>query len=217
MLDIEEDYLIFDGLEKMILIQAGTNIKTEITGGLPLPITTRDVAASDGTYTQGDSKFSLPKKECSFFDPRPGDFIKDAAKTLWTLQAVETLTLKTRFLCWGKRADLNPGTLTQVKIWKPETKKDATGAAFKNWKLIKDVSAHVNENVSETIVEVGRKRLKITHRIYVVDPIEKVQAGFRVTNSAGLAWNVIRVTNKGTAGEATILDVETSRSPMTDG
>lgn len=215
-LNIDNDHLLFDGLEPLILVQAGTSIRQRIPNGLPLPVTTRDVAASDGTYTQGDCKFNVAAAECAIFNPVPGDFVVDKRKALWTLQNIETLTLQSRFLCWGKRALLNPNTATTVNIFKPKTKRDATGAAYKSWILLKVVSAHVNENTSETAVEVGRKRLKITHRIYITEPIDNVQAGFRVTNAAGQAWNVIRVTNKGTAGEATILDVETSRSPVTD-
>lgn len=215
MLNIENDHLIFDGLESVRLIQAGTGRIQQINRALQFGVTAKDAIGSDGTYRQGDVKYNLPHVEAPAFPPVAGDWLKDAAGRVWTIGTVEDLTLKTRWQVWCKRVDLNENTSEELKIFRPVSKRDESGAAYTDWRLAKTTRGHINELASEIELTTGRRRLKITHQIFIVEAFE-VEAGFRVVDCRGAAFNVSRVTKKGELGAATVLDVETARAPVAD-
>lgn len=214
-LDISNDFKIFDGLEAVQVIQAGTAKEQRINNALQFGVNTRDAIGSNGTYTQGDVKFNLAAKECTVFKPQAGDFIKTKEGDIWTIGTVEYLTLKTRFQCWGKKVDLNPNLSVVVKVYRPLSGKDEAGAPRTAWKLWKELAAHINENASAIEITEGRRRVKVTHQIYFTEQID-IQAGYRVTTPDGSAWGVARVTAKGNLGSAVVCDVEAARTPTVD-
>lgn len=219
--DISSDHLIFDGLKPVQIIQAGTSRRQRIINVLSFGVSARDAISSDGTYSQGDLKFTIPANEC-FFIPQPGDFLlqEDKEKTLWSIGIVETLTLGTRYQPWCKKVSIRPETSTDLKIYKVDFKKDRTGASSPRPKLWKETTGHINELASEIEVEsggsqYGRRRIKLKHQIFISEPLD-IQAGWIVKDKTGNTWNIHRVTNKASMGVATTLDVEKSRSPLVD-
>jgi len=213
--DISKDFLLFDGLASITNVQAGTERKQVIKSALRRSVTTRDAIGSDGTYQTADVKFSIPAGECLVFNPVAGDFIVEEDGAVWTIGMVDLATLRTRRVCWSKRAELNPNTLEEVRLEKGITKRDESGAPYYDWRLMKLVNAHVNEVQSEIAVEVGRRRTLVTHQIFVVDFVD-VFAGWRVVQTNGTIYHVLRVTGKGNMGVATVLDVEVARTPVKD-
>lgn len=215
-LNITNDHLIFDGLKPLMLIQSGTGKQWRIETGLRFPITAKDAVASDGTYTQADAKFNLPVVDLKLFKPRAGDFIRVIdSNELYTIGLVETLTMGTRLQPWAKLVELNPNTATEVKVMKPATKKDDSGAPVTTWKLAKTAKAHVNEVASEIEIQAGRKRVKITHQIFF-DEQFPIQAGWRIVMEDGTEFNIRRVTGKGSMGQAVVADAEMVRTPAAD-
>ena len=213
MLDLKNDHLIFDGVETVVAIQAGTSIKQIINHALQFGVTSRDLIGSDGTYRQGDVKFNLPAVECPNFLPDAGDFIEQADHTLWSVGMVERLTLKTRHQVWCKRVALNPNTAVALKVYRETVGKDTTGAAFSSFKLWKETTGHINELASVVEATDNRRRLKITHQIFIAEQLD-VQAGMKVVDQNGNTWLVERVTGKGSLGKAVVMDVQKSRTPL---
>ncbi len=211
--DISNDHLIFDGLKPLLFIQAGTGQQWRIETGLRFPVSAKDAAGSNGTYTQADAKFNLPVVDLKLFKPRAGDFITvvDTGE-LFTIGQVETLTMGTRLQPWAKLVELNPNTATEVKVMKPVVKKDDTGSPVTAWKLAKVAKAHVNEVASEIEIQAGRRRVKITHQIFF-DTQFTIEAGWRVAMEDGSQFNVRRVTGKGSMGKAVVADAEKVRTP----
>jgi hypothetical protein len=220
VLNIQNDFTVFDGIEAVQIIQAGTGTRQLIQHALQQGINSRDAISSDGTYQQGDVKFSIPDVECVVFKPSAGDFILDVEKTLWSIGQVERLTLKTRWQPWCKKVSLRPETAVDLKIYKATFRKDSSGAAQPKFKLWKETKGHINELASEIEVETGgsqfnRRRLKITHQIFIADQLD-IQAGWKIVDSTGATWNINRVTGKTSIGVAVTLDVEKSRTPLVD-
>jgi hypothetical protein len=215
-LDIQNDFDIFDGAEVVTLIQAGTGKRQVIREALQFGITSRDAVGSDGTYQHGDLKFNLPSKQCPVFNPSAGDWILQEDKTLWSIGAVEVLTLKTRNQCWCKRVSFRPELVQCLKIFKPTYKKDGTGAVEPKFRLWKESKGHVNQLASEIELTDGQRKLKTTHQIYLEEAI-KVDAGMKIVDANGNAWHVNRTTSTGMMGAAVTLDVIKTRTPVTDG
>ena len=217
LVDIAEDFEFIDGLESVTVVQAGTGKRQIVDSAFPSPVTARDAIGSDGTYRQGDMKFTLPAAKLPLFVPVAGDSIEAGGGVVWQIGAVETICFATQYRAWGKRADLNPATSAELKIFRPKHGKDESGAAVRKWLLWGVLAGHVNEAASVVEVESGRKRLKITHQIFITDPKSNdIQAGWQIKDKTGATWNCLRVTSKGNMGQATILDVEKSRTPVTD-
>lgn len=221
-LDISNDFRVFDGLAPVQLIQAGTGNRQRVEHALQFGVSARDAISSDGTYQQGDLKFSLPQVECPVFRPQPGDFLlqEDIEKTLWSIGIVENLTITTRWQPWCKRVSIRPETSIELKIYKVDFKKDGTGSSTPVPKLWGETTGHVNELSSEIEVESGgsqfnRRRIKIKHQIFISEQLD-IQAGWIVKDKKGNIWNIHRVTNKGSMGVAMALDVEKSRTPVVD-
>lgn len=219
-LDLTNDYKLWDGVETVTVIQAGTGKRQIVNHALQRGVTVRDAIGSDGTYQQGDVKWTLPVAECVVFKPDTGDFVQQADQTLWSIGTVELVSLKSRFRPWTKRVNLRPETAIDLKIYKPKFKKDETGAPEAIFKLWKQTTGHINELASQIEIEVGggqhgRRRVKITHQIFIADQLD-VQAGFKVVDPTGATWNVNRVTGKTSIGVAVTLDVEQARTPLVD-
>ena len=214
-LNIDNDFKVFDGRKWIMLTQAGTGRQWRVEDALEFPVTARDAIASDGTYVQGDVKFTLPNVQLLAFKPVPGDFIQTAAGELFTIGMVERLTLGSRLQPWAKRVQLNPNTAVEVTVNRPIQKRDGGGAPYVEWKMAKETTAHINEVASEFEVAAGRKRLKVTHTIYFADQF-KLEAGWRVVTAEGVQYNVQRVTGKSSLGVAVAADCELVRAPAAD-
>lgn len=213
MLDISNDHKLFDGNETLEVVQAGTDRFQVVRNGHQFPVTAKDAAASDGTYTQSDVKFNLPVVELLTFVPLVGDFVRTVDGLLWPIGMVEKLTLKTRLRVWCKRCDLNPALATQLKVFKPINKVDNSNTPYTEWQLVKTAPGHVNEVASEFDIQNGWEKLKITHNVFFTDQFP-IQAGFRIEDCDGNKFNVQRVTGRGTNGAAMVCDVVTTRTTV---
>lgn len=215
ILDLSDDHLIFDGLEDLELVQAGSGRLQVVRNCLSFPVTIRDAAATNGTYSVSDMKFNFPAAETLNFEPLVGDFVRDNNGVLWSVGQIEVLTLKTRRQLWGKKANLHPALATCLKVYKPLTKLDDTNAAFNDWRLVKTANGFLDEVASEYEVNDGRKRTKITHRAYFLQTFP-IQSGFLIEDSKGRRFNVRRVTDKDKIGSAMVVDCELSRTPVSN-
>ena len=107
--ELEDDFLIFDGLEEVDYRQKGTKevndagIQTEtgnkgatIENALRRWVSDRDLRQAEGFIKVGDTKWQLPREELDF-EPKIGDELTDGTGTVWRVIGFGDMTLKTRW------------------------------------------------------------------------------------------------------------------------
>lgn len=237
--NIVDDLDYVDGLETVIVRQAGTTAKQVVLNALRRQVSAKEAEASNGVYTQHDVKWELPtrKRDTGVFTPEAGDLIVSEqvvnpnikeeilddfsnGSIAWTVNAVDLSTLKTRWRCWSKRLNLDDDNKETLIIEKATYKRDGTGALKPTWaSFLTALDGHVQEVLSDLVVRHERREVKITHQVFVKDPdgtddLSTIQAGMRVKRADNSYLNIVRVTHKDDIMKLTMLDTVATRSPV---
>lgn len=215
--DIEDDLDDVDGIEDVFLTYVGTNVEVEVKA-LRHQISAREAAASGGAYTVADTMFNVKAKALDA-PPGIGSLIStdDRAET-WTVFGVDRAAARTRYRILCKRApalSTDAPDTEYVTLEKVTYIKDADGAKYPTWStLASQVLARVSEIEAVSVVDSERKRLKVSHQVFVdADYATTVTAGQRIRRGSGELLLVRRVTGKSTLGGQVVLECERQRRP----
>lgn len=99
MLDVTNDFAIFDGVQAMILSSGNS---TGTINGCTSSLLTRSEVESLGGSLGLESQyrnFSLPVPNCGGMTPRDGDTLTDENEIVWHVLKAELRTLGSRWLC----------------------------------------------------------------------------------------------------------------------
>ena len=148
---------ITDGLEAVTLNRRGSSSNVAIEKALQRAVTTSEVAASDGQYTQGDVRWHLPIAEVAD-TPKIGDSIVDAAGDDWVIMTVQDATLSSRWRCVSRNVVVQYGLDDRVTVEVAAFSKGTGGAAERKWTTYRQVRANIIETTADTEVREGASR-----------------------------------------------------------
>jgi len=220
MRDIEDDLDDVDGVEDVFLTFVGTAVEVEVPASRH-QISVREAAASGGAYTTADTIFNIASKRLDS-PPGVGSLVKtDDRLETWTVNGVDRAAARTRLRLWCKQVAVlpppeegAPEASEFIVIEKPTYTKDKDGMKTATWTDLQvDVVARIQEMQSETIVEVDRRRVKITTQIFVEGLSAEVNAGMRVRRASGERLLIRRLTGRTTVGGLVVLEAERARTP----
>lgn len=212
--DLANDLLYTDGLEEVRVYFAGTDRSRVIPHALRAAVSVREAAASGGAYTTQDTKFSLMLSE---FDSDPlevGGIIEACDKTeLWSVYGVDKARYAGQVRAWCKRGVVLGSLTDNLRIQAPRFTKSDDLVEKVAWTDVLTLQGKIQEVSSELVVEEQRRRVKVTHRIFV-PARDTLHGGQRVLDANGSVYHILRVTGKDMLGDLVVLDCELARRPL---
>ena len=161
-------------------------------------VTTSEVAASDGQYTQGDVRWHLPIAEVADA-PKIGDSIVDAAEDYWEVMTVQLATLSKRWLCVSRNVIVMYGLDDRVTIEVAAFSKGTGGAAERSWSTYKQVRANIIETTADTEVREGASRTAKQYDIVIVTDIA-IGHQHRIKDEKGKLYTIVGTTGQDEVG-----------------
>jgi len=212
-LNLTNDFDVFDNQIQVILHEAGTLEVRRIPKVLQTLVSTRAVDSLGNVYTKKVTAFSIPTHDVITFPPQIGGVIESPNGTLWAIEAVQLATFRARYRCECAFGVLTSGLSELFTVEFSTWMKDGDGFPYPSWSVLESsVKGTVQEVESEIIVELERRRRKVSHRIYL-DSSQDFKAGMRIMDESGNAYLVLRVTGKGGTGVPVTIEVESQSTP----
>jgi head-tail adaptor len=222
--DIQDDLKYADNLESGIFWFAGSGRSRQLPTLLRSTISVREAAASGGAYTTRDSKISMLRSE---FDedalPEVGGLI-EIEDQVWTVFAIDRAAHRGRYTAYCRLEMVRGDLASTCAIQRPQYTKDDDLVPVASWQdVFKPVACKIQEVGSELVVESQRKRARITHRVYAAVTEGAVQAGWRILDigggaydyqKTGIFYNILRIAGRGVLGTLEVFDVELARKPQ---
>lgn len=160
--------LVTDGLTPITLRRRFTLEEYAGIQALRRAVTIREAQASNGLYTTQDVRWHF---ETGAVNPAPslGDVIyEDGQDQLWTVLAVETATLRTRYACVCRNLAIVHHLDTLLTIKRPSYTKDSYGAETATLSLLhQSVSGRIQPERADELREEGRDQLDRVWRVFV--------------------------------------------------
>ena len=189
---------ITDGLQAVTLNRRGSSSNVAVAKALQRAVTTSEVAASDGQYTQGDVRWHLPIAEVADA-PKIGDSIVDAAEDYWEVMTVQLATLSKRWLCVSRNVIVMYGLDDRVTIEVAAFSKGTGGAAERSWSTYKQVRANIIETTADTEVREGASRTAKQYDIVIVTDIA-IGHQHRIKDEKGKLYTIVGTTGQDEVG-----------------
>jgi hypothetical protein len=179
---------ITDGLEAVTLNRRGSSSNVSVTNALQRAVTTSEVEASNGQYTQGDVRWHLPKAEVAA-TPKIGDSIVDAGDTWWVILTVQEATLSARWRCVSRDVIVQYGLDDTVTIEVAAYSKGDGGAAERSWSTYRTARARIQEVTADAEDREGARRTARQYDIFIVTDLE-LGHEHRIRGSDGTLYNI---------------------------
>ncbi len=189
---------ITDGLEAVTLNRRGSSADVSVTNALQRDVTTSEIAASDGQYTQGDVRWHLPAAEVSA-TPKIGDNIVDAAGDYWAVLNVQLATLSNRWRCITRNVAVQYGLDDRVTIEIAAFAKGTGGAAERTWTVYKTARANIIETTADTEVREGASRTAKQYEIVIVTDTD-IGHQHRIKDEKGTYYTIVGSTGQDNVG-----------------
>jgi hypothetical protein len=186
---------ITDGLEPVTLNRRGSSANVSIAKALQRAVTTGEVEASNGQYTQGDVRWHLPKAEVTD-TPKIGDSIVDAGGTYWAILTVQEATLSARWRCVSRDVVIQYGLDDTLTIEVATYVKGDGGAAERTWSTFKTARGRIQELTSDVEDREGARRMATQFDIFIMTDIDFDQ-NHRIKGVDGKLYNVTGNTGVG--------------------
>lgn len=167
-LDLSGDLLLVDGLQPVSIRLAGEAFDRPVPDALRRDVSVREVAASNGDYRLGDTRWHLPT--CEFCrEILPGTTITDGDGTVWTVLTVGKQTLSTRWACTARAIEITAGLSQTISIERMVLGKGEHGQqVIESWSpLYAGVRAKIQPQSTDMEGERSRRTARVTHTVYV--------------------------------------------------
>lgn len=161
---------ITDGLEAVTLNRRGSSLNVSITNALQRAVTTSEIEASNGQYTQGDVRWHMPAAEVTT-TPKIGDSIVDAGGTWWGVLTVQEATLSARWRCVSRNVIVQYGLDDTVTIEVAAFSKGDGGAAERSWSTYRTARARIQKITADAEDREGARRTATQYDIFVVTDV----------------------------------------------
>ena len=188
---------VADGLEAVTLNRRGSSSNVAVAKALQRAVTTSEVAASDGQYTQGDVRWHLPVSDDLPIAEPPsiGDSIVDAAGDDWVIMAVQDATLSSRWRCVSRNVVVQYGLDDRITIEVAAFAKGTGGAAERTWSVYRQVRANIIETTADTEVREGASRTAKQYDIVLAVDTE-IGHQHRIRDEKGKLYTVVGSTGQ---------------------
>lgn len=174
-IDFTGDYAFWDGSEAVTLVRSASHgdSETSVSTALRLPLSTREVATSNGAYTSQDVRWLIPGAlAVGDQAPKPGDLIRSNNEygnlVDWTILDRSYSTMTAVYRCTTRDLVLSADLRDSLSVRRPLNSKDAAGKRVSAYQEIyADVPAKIQEMESEPTDAFGTKSWKKKYVAYV--------------------------------------------------
>ena len=190
-LDISSDLQnIVDGLQAVTVRHAASGASESITGAFARRLKHGEAAPSGGTYTADDVRWHLPAGVLG--EPlAPSDEVTDAAGDTWIVQDVRQVGLDARVECVARKLAIAPGPNDTVRLQQASWSKDQAGAPVVAWNdVATELLARIQPHRGTIEVEHNRRQMRVTHEIYLAEPIT-IDSNHRLVDETGRAYKLV--------------------------
>lgn len=212
-LDLSQDLLLTDGLQAVSVRLVGEAFDRQVSHALRRDVSIREVAASNGDYRLGDTRWHLPATE--FCDPPTlGSMITDCDGVTWTVLSVGKQTLNTRWACTCRAIEITEGLSQTISIERMKLGKGEYGEqTIEAWvPAYTNLRAKIQPQSTDIAEEHGRRLARVTHTVYVATQVE-LQAKDRV-RCGSKSYGVVAVRNAERIDTLTEIDVVEDPWPL---
>jgi head-tail adaptor len=205
-----------DGLMDVTLTRrAGGDPETEIPA-IRRMIRLAEAGISNGKYTTQDVRIHFAVNQIGGDAPVPGDTLTDPDGNIWTILAVETATLQTRFACVCRNLAITEELTTLVTVQAATYSKGTYGEQVATWANVSglvDVRARVQKIAADRELDQGRIVMQPTYKVYMQQQFE---AGpqHRIITSTGQKLRVIGYSKPDDIGSLFEVDCEVDTSEV---
>lgn len=185
-LDLMDDYLVWDNTEAVTLVSARTagDVEQEVATALRLPLTTKEIAASNGVYTGQDVVWLLPTPLLGGVTPKPRDRVQDENDIDWTVleNSYSALDGTHRLTC--RDLVIHNDLRDLITIKRASISQDDAAANVRTWSTTAyaDVPAKVQPIVADIVEERGMSGFRVRYEI-------PVGQALTVTDEDRIEWN----------------------------
>lgn len=191
-LDIQSDFLHFDGLQAVQWRQAESGTEVAVPYALRRAVQAREAVPSHGAWQLAETTWHLPVDQ-SGQRPQPGDEIIEADATRWTVVAVEVATLSARWKVTARRAILHAAFAEQVTIETAIDMPAADGSHVRQWVVAElNVPARIQTKAMPAGDDHGQRARKREVEIYVEASLLP-DRDYRVRSATGTLFHVTDV------------------------
>lgn len=205
-LDLSDDLLLVDGLQPVAVRLVGEAFDRQVADALRRDVSIREVAASNGDYRLGDTRWHLPATElCE--PPILGSTITDREGTAWTVLAVGKQTLGTRWACTCRAIEIAEGLDKTITIERMLLSKGLHGEhVIDGWAPVYvNLRAKIQPQSTDVSEEHSRRLARVSHTVYVATPVDlKVKDRVRCGEKS---YGVLSVRNAERIDTLTEIDV----------
>jgi hypothetical protein len=198
---------VCDGLEAVTLLRRAAST-VAVTSALQRAVKDSEVAASDGKYIGGDTRWHLPVAEVAT-RPRIGDRIQDAAGEFWHILDVFDETLTARWKCISRNLRIAMGLDTHVRI-QEATVSNVRGVASRIWRTVRTANARIQPTTTANTAEERSSQQIRTATIWFGEDVE-LKPQSRLIDPRGTIWEVREYTADETLGEFQAATAEVSK------
>jgi hypothetical protein len=181
---------VVDGLQSVTFRRAADGIELSVASALRRAVTQQEAEASNGVVTTHDVVWHLPDHQLTM-PPVAGDEIDDTDGVTWIALSVKRSTNDTRWRCTCRALDIVAGPQQLVTVQQAVWSKGDAGAATATWQdSLTDVTARIQPDETEVLVENRRRSVRSTHLIHFRDPIA-IDENTRVVGSDASVYHVV--------------------------
>jgi hypothetical protein len=188
---------VCDALEAVTLVRRGAS-DVAVTSALQRAVNTRELAAGNGKYLAGDTRWHLPFAEV-LDQPNVGDRIKDASGEFYHVLDVFAETITRRWKCISRNLRIAMGIDSHVRV-QEATIANVRGVANRVWRTTRVVDARVQPNESRNTEEEQAHQQIRTATIYFAEDVELKPAS-RLIEPNGTQWEVREYTADQSVGQ----------------
>ncbi len=179
---------ITDGLEAITLNRRGSSSNVSVTNALQRAVTTSEIEASNGQYTQGDVRWHLPVAEVAA-TPKIGDSIVDTGDSWWVILTVQEATLSARWRCVSRDVVVQYGLDDTLTIEVAAYSKGDGGAAERSWSTYKTARGRIQEVTADAEDREGARRTARQYDIFLVTDVT-IDHTHRIKGVDGTLYNI---------------------------
>lgn len=172
----------------------GAAVSVEVPRACRVPLTTFELAKSNGAYVAGDVTFQLPSRplEADSVTPKPGDRITACGSETWTVLSVIDGRFANFWELTARNLTLAYALTEKVTIRRPVNALTNTGERYAGgWRYLGvDVTARVQPEASGLADGLGGRAVERLYTVFLEDGLEDDIAGHEQVVWAGKVLEV---------------------------
>jgi hypothetical protein len=165
------DLAVFDQLETVRLRRRDSTQVLVLPGALRRAVGRREAQPSGGRYTAAEVRWHLPAVLLSE-PPRPGCMLVDSAGETWVVLTVDRCTLGSRYVCTCRGLSIDDGLHQRVSVEQAQWYRGRFGEPRARWVPRQgELLVHIQALDAEQTIEHHQRRVRVTHRAYLAEPL----------------------------------------------